>query len=378
MGKRDVIATTITTVVTKKMKVDPITTKCDLVSAAIVKLADLPVTTCDMLKMTLPLSLGVCQNERHQYQQSNVEVVAKELSKIEAKHQSKVNEEEVAVGSIEQDKQLHESTVIELKTTLGTKKDMLHENKLKLCEEATAFRNAKLALKGAEERKEIREKELAEIECKIVDLEDICQNTFQSLKEGSVEQTEATKLASELIARVQKLFSLNETLATTIPSALGKEPAARGPFDTLAIQHLEENFEKCLTEWKAFNRDAEAVKAEHAAEVHTALEAFKLAQERQIASAETFTTSRKEMEETEQLLMEAKKNLERMPAAQQKAKKKLQNAQNELNAFRQGPLSIFAELCDRNQLEIENNNSNVDTNEIVKSEAEVPIMLPTA
>merc|ERR1712203_1102344 len=140
---------------------------------------------------------------------------------------------------------------------------MLQKAKLELCKEATAFQNAKCAHKGAEDKKENHEKELVKIESKSVDLEGILRGIFQTLKEGSVEQAEATKLAAELVVRLQNLFDLNETLATTIPSALGKEPVSRGPFDTIAIQHVQEDIEKCLMEWKALIQNAETVKAQH-------------------------------------------------------------------------------------------------------------------
>merc|ERR1712060_723615 len=123
-----------------------------------------------------------------------------------------------------------------------------------------------------------------------IDLDGILQGTFQSLKEGSIDKAESTKVASELVAHLRGLFDLNETLATTIPSALGKEPVSRGPFDTIAIQHVQEDMEKRLMEWKASLSDAEAVKAEHVVEVNTVLEAFKAAQERHVASAEAFNT----------------------------------------------------------------------------------------
>merc|ERR1711920_850851 len=142
------------------------------------------------------------------------------------------------------------------------------------------------------------------------------------------EREQAPKIAAELVTSLKGLLDLNETLATTIPSALGKEPASRGPFDTIAVQHLEEDMEKYLMEWKTLIQNAETVKAQHVAEVNTAREAFKAAQERQVASAESFTASRKEMEETEKLLAEAKEKLKAMPAAQHKAEKKLQDARN--------------------------------------------------
>merc|ERR1712039_226365 len=130
-------------------------------------------------------------------------------------------------------------------------------------------------------------------------------------------------VASEFVAHLRGLFDLNETLATTIPSALGKEPALRGPFDTIAIQHVEEDMEKRMTEWKARIRDAEAVKADHVEKVRTACEALQAAQKRQVVSADTFIAARTEKEETEKLLEEARKKLEAIPTAQHKTEKKL-------------------------------------------------------
>merc|ERR1712060_805319 len=226
------------------------------------------------------------------------------------------------------------------------------------------------ALKAAEDRQKNHAKELTEIESKKAKLEGLFQGTFQSLKEGSTDQADPVELVSQL----QTLFDLNETLAKTIPSALGKEPASRGPFDTIAIQHIQEDIEKCLSAWNASIHDTEKVKAEHVAQVHAAHEAFKKAQEQQMTSADTFSNTRKEMEETQSLLADAKKSLNNMRKAQQQAEKKLQDTRNKLDAFRQGPYAIFAELRDRNQLEAGGNTTNSTANEVVTSEADVPMV----
>lgn len=235
------------------------------------------------------------------------------------------------------------------------------------------FQQTKCALKEAEDQQTACDKELAGTERKKADLEDILQGTFQSLKEGSVEKSEATKLASDLVTRTQGLFNLNETLATTVPSALGKEPTARGPFDTIAIQHLQEELDKSLREWNALIRDSDKVKASHAANVQTKHEEFKAAKERQLESAEAFNAIRKEIEENDTLLQETKKNLRRMSNVQRQAEKKLKEAQDKLDAFRQGPLSVFAELRDRDQLDFVGNNPSGATDNLSRPETAVPM-----
>jgi len=285
------------------------------VCTALESLGSFPDAACKMIRATLPSSLGTLQADRHRYEQSTVEAVAKELDKIEAEFRTKIEEETAVINNMEQEEKLQKESITELETVLGTKQATVQKKKLELCEEATAFQNAKRVVKGAEEKQENQEEELKKIESKKVDLEEIVQGKFQSLKEGSIEQPQATKLASDLVTHVQKLIDLNETLATTIPSALCKEPTSRGPFDTIAIQHMQEDMEKSLMEWNARIRDAEKVKAEHVAEVCTALEAFKTAQERQCTTADSFTAARKDMEETQQLLAAAKKKLKGMPPA---------------------------------------------------------------
>lgn len=371
MGKRAAAAATKTA---KKVKVDPITEKCMQVYTALENLGDIPKATCEMLEVILPLCLGICQNDRHQYQQSTVEAVANELEKIEAAQQKKISEEEAAINSLEQEKQSHEATVSELETARSTKEDIMKTKTLELCEEATVFKNTKCAVKEAEDTQKDQDKEFAKIEKKKVDLEEILQGKFQSLKEGCMEQAEATTCAAGVIAHLQGLFDVNETLAKSLPSALGKLPASRGAFDTMAIQTLQEDADKCLTEWNALLRDAEKVRAERAAKVQSAHEAFNTAKERQLASADTFTSAQEELASTQRLFAEAKRKLRAVPAAQHKVEKRLQDARNKLETFRQGPLLAFAELRDRNQLEVEGNNSNVTATEAVTAEADAPMV----
>lgn len=165
-----------------------------------------------------------------------------------------------------------------------------------------------------------------------------------------------TTLAANLVTRIQGLLNLNETLATTVPSALGKEPTARGPFDTIAIQHLQEDLDKCLTEWKTQIHESEVVKAKHAANVHSARETFKAAKEQQLKSSEAFSAIRTEIDESTRLLREAKADIRKSNLQQGNYEKKVKSAQDKLDAFKQGPLSVFAELRDRDQLEVEINN----------------------
>jgi len=109
-----------------------------------------------------------------------------------------------------------------------------------------------------------------------------------------VDKAEAQKVASTLVMRLKGLLEFNEALVAPLPCALAKEPGERGPFDTITIQHLEENLEKRLEELNKLIREAGKVKEERATEVRNAHEAFEAARERQLVAAQTFTAFRKE------------------------------------------------------------------------------------
>merc|ERR1712217_842119 len=119
--------------------------------------------------------------------------------------------------------------------------------------------------------------------------------------------------------------------------------------------------------------DSEALKANYVAKVQNTCEAFEAAKEQQLESAEAFSAVRKEIEVNDTLLQVARQDRKRLYNIQRQTEKKLKEAQSRLDAFRQGPLSIFAALRDRDQVDATGNDPSGVTNDLVGPEAAMPM-----
>jgi len=338
---------------TKRVKapaqdVDPLMEKCTLVYNAIEAAAQLPEGASAMLKSVLPLCLGVCQAERHEYMQSVAKIAADELAKVKAMYQEVVSREEATIGSLDEEKQQLEAARAEMSADWEGKAAALQARKSELARDARAFQAARRAHEDAQARQASGEAGAAAAGRRRADLESASRDLLQPLKEGTTaDENGAPELARLLCERLGGLIDLSDTLAATIPSVLGKATADRGPFDTIAIQQLEEEVGRSLEELGAVARGAGT--SERAEEVRLAGEAFEAARERQNASAAAFTAARKEVEDVELLIKAASDGIRALPQVKLQASRRLKAAQDKLAAFRGGPLSTFAELCSRDQ-----------------------------
>jgi len=340
---------------TKRVKapaqdVDPLMEKCTLVYNAIEAAAQLPEGASAMLKSVLPLCLGVCQAERHEYMQSVAKIAADELAKVKAMYQEVVSREEATIGSLDEEKQQLEAARAEMSADWEGKAAALQARKSELARDARAFQAARRAHEDAQARQASGEAGAAAAGRRRADLESASRDLLQPLKEGTTaDENGAPELARLLCERLGGLIDLSDTLAATIPSVLGKATADRGPFDTIAIQQLEEAIEKQLAFLATVIRDGDSMQAACAEETRLAVAAFEAAQERQNASAAAFTAAQKDNDDVELLIKEASEKMRLIPSRKGTATRKLQAAQGKLDAFCGGPLSTFTELCYRDQ-----------------------------
>lgn len=345
MGKRPAASASAAAKAKKAVKVDPVEEKCSKVAAALKEVESEAVGT--LFGDVIPLSLGLCQEERHSYQQGVVDMVGKELEKQEAALETAITEAEGELKQVDTDKEKAEGQLVDLEATSQQKVAQAQEKKYALADCALAFRGAKEGLAEAEAKQTAGEKELSEVAKKHEALAKAISEILEPLKEGTMDKERVPQAAVDLVPTLQCYFQVEESLVPAIPAVLSKEPSARGSFDTMAATQLEEQAKKALANFATTIKGGEAAKAERTAAVEEASEALTAARNAQRVSAGVFTAAQAEEESAQAAVAEAKKGLRAFGPAKKSKAKALANAQIALQGFRDGPLAAFKELGTR-------------------------------
>lgn len=331
----------------KAAKVDLFASKCAEVTEALRQSRDLPAPVVEMLCETAPFSLKTVREERHEFQQGIVEAVGKELAAIEGGLEKAAGEAEARLGQLAPEKEAHETAVAELSAKLEERQANTYEHKKALAAEAVEFRTSKESLAEAVGKREARDQDVAASKGKCQELEGALREGVLPLKEGALDQAAVPEAAAALGPRLQRLFSLDESLLSAIPTVFAKEPAARGNFDIMVVDQLEAEAQKALEALEADAEAAEVARSRQADAVKAAEEALQIAKDRQRASAEAFVAVRREEEECEASLQAARQTLRSVAPEKRRREKALSQAQAALQDFRGGPLATFEELSGR-------------------------------
>jgi len=326
----------------KRQKRDPILDKCDAVAKGL-QSADLPDIVEKMLTDMLSSSLGIFMDERHKYQSSVVNMVADVLSGAEAGLKQNIEEAEAQVSKGATEQAAREAAVQEAEATLQAKASETKERKLVLAGAATAFKEAKEGVAAALAAQKAGDKDILEAGNKKATLETAMTDFVKPLTEGGLSEDQAKEAVASLTA-VLKKFDFDQSMIMSIPTSLSKEPAVRGPFDTMVVAQLDEEVGKRVAALDATLKEGEPSKAERAAALASAEATLVSAKEAQLASAESFQAAQKAEKDASAALDAAKKALKAMTSEIRSHNRALDIASAELSVFQEGPLAVFGEL----------------------------------
>jgi len=349
MGKRPAASASAATQAKKAVKVvDPTERKCKEVIKALAEFE--PESLRAVFGDVLPLSLAICQEERHSYQQGVVDMVGSEMAKHEESLEGNIAEAQAKVEQLDKDKEEKEKQLEELEKALEGKKAEAHEKKYALADAALAFRGAKEGLKEAEAKQKQGEKELSEVALKYDGLAKTISEVLEPLREGTMDKEKVPQAANEIVPTLQRYFFVEESLVPAIPTVLSKEPSARGSFDTMAATNLEELAKRALQSFSATIKGGEAAKAERQAAVEEADEALTSARSAQRVSAGIFTTAQTAEEAAQAAVSNAKQEIRAFGPDKKARSSALARAEKALKTFREGPSESFKELSTRSNV----------------------------
>merc|ERR1719291_30502 len=152
---------------------------------------------------------------------------------------------------------------------------------------------AKEALAAAKETQTAGDTELVEAEGKKTKLETFLAGAFEEMKAGSLDD-EKTKEGCAEVLKIGKEYNFDDSLLTSLPSAIQKAPDARGGFDTLCLTQVQELLQKAISDLAATLAAGEPAKAERAGAVTAAEEALAAAETQETASKAALDEAKKE------------------------------------------------------------------------------------
>lgn len=290
----------------------------------------------DMLVASLAHALAVPCNERHEYQTQLVQMVGQVLSDHAADWERKVTDSKTAVDAAAQ-KSTEAINIVEASTA------MIQVQKEKISNESGVVKEASEAVTAAEKAVKIATKAVA-------DHDGECQKTIQEQKscasaysecftENSGGLTKASKALQKLESTMQE-FHLEGSLRSALIPALRKSPAARGPFDVMAVEEADGVFKKHLEELQQQIDKADELKTEKVTAESAAHQTLTEANEKLAASKESLKNAKAELASLQRKHHELQKNAGTANDAQLQAathqaseEKGLANAKDVLDVF---------------------------------------------
>jgi len=282
--------------VAKKAKVtDPIMEKIEVISKIISDPeCQLQDSHRGMLLGTLPYTLTVPNEERHEYQSQVAQMIGSVLSDYVAHCEQQVSEAKdnipaSADKAAETMKQVEDSAV-----KVSDQKEEITKCKGIILEDSNA-------VKAAEKSLETASKEVAEFDVNlqaIIAEKDNCSSiyndSFIPLKADGTKAKDGASLLKKVEPVLKKLSTESSMLPALAP-AFKKSAADRGTFDVMVVEGAERTFTDHLEKLQEEIDKADTTKAEKASAETDAQEALKVAMEKHAASKDELKAAQEEL-----------------------------------------------------------------------------------
>jgi len=325
----------------QKPATNPIATKLAAVSKALSS-ADLEDSVKEMLVAVVDSSLGIYADERHEFQIKAVEMIGVAMTGIHQVLTKKVADAQAKLDGAGADKVARETAVSEGETNLVAKQAATTEKESLLVEETTAYEEADRALKASEAAQVSGD---ADLQVAVLDrqsVEEVLASIKGPLKEGAATSSELKHLLA-----VAKKAGCEDTLLSSVPSALKAAPAERGVFSSMVVGQLEESLSKCVDTLATKIADGDTAKLQRASAVEEAKAALDRAACKKGSTASALAEAKAAQKEATAALKEAKASLKSFDPEMKQAASDLKDATDILSRFVESPNAAFQELKDR-------------------------------
>lgn len=294
--KRAVVAASS---VAKKARVvvDPITEKIDLIAKTISDPAcrvPEPESHREMLLLSMPHTLTVPSDERHEYQTQVATMVGKVLGDHVADWEKEVSDSQDNIGASAQKAEATMKLVEESAVKIDAQETEVQKCKDNVNEDSEAVKVAEEALQSATKEVAEFDDKLMETIVKKGEISTVHDECFIPLKNGACEGKEAQGLVKKVEPLMKKL-GIESSLLSALAPAMKKSPSERGTFDVMAVDGTEGVFRKHLGELQEQIDKADVVKAEKVSAQAAAQEALDAAVSKRTASEAVFKSAEEEL-----------------------------------------------------------------------------------
>jgi len=311
-----------------------------------------PEDVLTMLAGNLDKIMSTCKEERHKHQSTAADMVSSVLKAGVTAAEGEVASAQAKVDELQAQKGDRDAAAEAAAATQTAKKEATAAAKEAEKKAAEDLKAAKAALGAAKETQMAGDTAFLEAEGKKAKLETFLAGPFEGMTAGSLD-AEKTKEACAEVLKIGKEYSFDDSLLTSLPSAIQKAPDARGGFDTLCLTQVKELFEKAIAELAATLAAGEPAKAERASAVAAAEGTLAAAEAQEAASKEALVQAKKEEGEAGDALKAAKKAVKAFQPELKEACDALDYAKAALQELQDDAVAPFAALMEWSNVEPE-------------------------
>jgi len=309
--------------------------------------AEVPSQVVLMLHAMLGPALSIVKEDRHTYEANIVELVGELLAATETRMSNNVFIAEAALKQLEELKISKQAALSNAEAVVESKKAVEQEKKRVLADHAREFKGCKAARAKAEAARETQANSLQETTMKREELAAAQASCAKPLIEGKAGDETAAKALGDKLIEVLKRFDVDTSIISALPSVFAKQPASRGPFDTMVLAQVEIAMSQRIAALDDTLCKGEAGKAIAVLAEQDAEQALEASRTRQLASAEAFKAASADRQAAEAKRDEALCDLVSIGPDSRRTTKERTVAEKRLHNFRCGPLDSFLRLRDR-------------------------------
>jgi len=337
-------------------EVDPVMEKCNLVAEVLELAEQWPESVRCMFAKIVPDTLGLLKEERHEYQEDAVSKIGAALAGVEAAIQKRIGDSETKVNNADNEKLRRDEAVVGSEAALAAKKAEVvaryaemdtEDGKLGAEQTRSAMEATKDALHDAEKAQQVGDASLEVAASDHSEFEAVMKDIYAPLKDG-IEDARKYKPTLSKLLKFGAKYELDQSLVDSLPTPLGKEPQARGPFDGIILKQFEEWYSQRVAEYVTTVRDGAEDKAQRATVVEAARATHTEAEDLWMEA--TGQKAREELKGCEKALKASQKAAKSFLSDIEEARDKHESAKAQLEAFREGELAAFNDLKDRTGL----------------------------
>jgi len=312
--------------------------QCKVVSTAVLQDTTFPKDVLKMLSQNVTSCLSTVQEERHPFQVNVINMVQTVLSSSEKSLQDALAAAESKVAELEVAKTERHTAVEATAAVTASKAAETEAAKAAHTQAVHEVKEVKAVLSSTKSASAAEDADVKSKESQKQRLETL----LASLGATATESLDAA--AANSLVKAGKELGLDTSLLGSLPSAVQKEPTARGNFDTIVIQQASQELTKHLEALTAALTAAEPSRAERAAKIESESAAVSAKEAIEVAAKEALKVAELAQKEAEDFEKAANKALKSLGPETKQAKSVLGQSKSNLQDFTDGALAAFQKL----------------------------------